>query len=184
MRHNTNTQDSFLDHPELRRRLEEALQPIQECFGRVRFLSMNLDEAQNQYDKNRFSPSPSTMFHTLFGIEDLVSSYSHFFLMEPDTRPFRSGWSDRMLLEVMLDRVDFWQKGSMAYYDPEDDHHINGNAIYRLGDPGYSCFLERVLTVMYPYSFDYGQYMVMQKPDNFHLTHRCVFCIFPFNLTL
>lgn len=170
--------DSFAEVPGLQQKVLDITKPYRQCFREVRFLSMNLDSAQKQYDGNRFSPSPSTMFHTLLGMEEMVKSYSHFFLFEPDALPFRAEWVDRLLLEVMLDQVDFWQKGSMAYYNPEDDHHINGNALYRLGHHGYNCFLERVLSVMYPYSFDYGQYFVMQKPDNFHLTHRYIRSLF------
>ena len=172
-------QDSFAEVPGLQQKVLDITKPYRQCFREVRFLSMNLDSAQKQYDGNRFSPSPSTMFHTLLGMEEMVKSYSHFFLFEPDALPFRAEWVDRLLLEVMLDQVDFWQKGSMAYYNPEDDHHINGNALYRLGHHGYNCFLERVLSVMYPYSFDYGQYFVMQKPDNFHLTHRFLLLFLP-----
>ena len=135
---------------------------------------MNLDEAQRQYDKNRFSPSPSTMFHTLFGSEMMVKSYSHFFLMEPDVRPVRGGWVDRLVQEVTLDLVDFWQKGSMEYNHPHADHHLNGNGLYRLGSSDYNCFLEAVLALRYPDSFDQGQFIIMQQPDKIHQQHRFV----------
>ena len=166
--------ESFARHASVRHRLEDALRPVLQCFRSVRFLSMNLDEAQRQYDKNRFSPSPSTMFHTLFGSEMMVKSYSHFFLMEPDVRPVRGGWVDRLVQEVTLDLVDFWQKGSMEYNHPHADHHLNGNGLYRLGSSDYNCFLEAVLALRYPDSFDQGQFIIMQQPDKIHQQHRSI----------
>lgn len=165
-------QISFQDQHDIRERLEQALGPVMSCFRRIRFISMNLDEAQNQYDKGRFSPSPSTMFHSLFGLEELYAQYSHFLLVEPDVRALRSGWLDRLAMEVVVDRIDFWQKGSIEYSFEQGDGHINGNAIYRLGNMEYNCFLEAALAIRYPDSFDQGQYFVMHQPDRLENAHR------------
>lgn len=148
-----------------RARLYAALRGTGRCFSRVRFLSMRLPPELDVYDRQRYSPSPSTMFHALVAHAEMAKSYSHFLLLEPDARPFRDGWATRLAAEIALERIPFWVKGSIPYYPGARDYHINGNAIYRVGDPGYLSFLRRGANAHFPFSFDGSQYMTAQRPE-------------------
>ena len=136
---------------------------------------MNLHPDQDQYDLQQYSPGPSSMFHLLFTSEDLAARYSHFLLMEPDVRAIRPGWVQALQQEVALSSVDFWQKGSVPYYSTfAGNLHINGNAIYKLGDQEFNCFLEREIAVQYPSSFDHSIHKTALLPENRRHLHRLV----------
>lgn len=175
---------SFDADPQLKARISQALGmgKATQCFRNVRFLSMNLDKAQDQYDMNLFSPGPSTMFHLLPAMEEeMVNVYTHFFLMEPDVRPLRRGWADEVMLQVITEPVEFWQKGSVGYYDVHEDHHINGNALYRLGDHDFNCFLQAELANEYPNSFDQSIFKASLRPENRDHIHRFIRSTFIMN---
>ena len=171
---------SFEEFPGLQERLQQALQQgARHCFGRVEFRSMNLHPDQDQYDLQQYSPGPSSMFHLLFTSEDLAARYSHFLLMEPDVRAIRPGWVQALQQEVALSSVDFWQKGSVPYYSTfAGNLHINGNAIYKLGDQEFNCFLEREIAVQYPSSFDHSIHKTALLPENRRHLHRFVRGVF------
>ena len=148
----TRSLDQF---PNLYSDIRDALGEARQCFRDILFFSMNLDVAQDQYPGRLcFSPGPSTMFHSLFGLEELLRRYSHFFMLEADVRATRSFWVDQLMREVTLERLRFWQKGSIAYNDLSGNLHVNGNGIFRLGDEEFNCFMQQELAIFYPLNFD------------------------------
>ena len=148
-------QRSLDQFPNLYSDIRDALGEARQCFRDILFFSMNLDVAQDQYPGRLcFSPGPSTMFHSLFGLEELLRRYSHFFMLEADVRATRSFWVDQLMREVTLERLRFWQKGSIAYNDLSGNLHVNGNGIFRLGDEEFNCFMQQELAIFYPLNFD------------------------------
>lgn len=69
------------------------------------------------------------------------------FLMECDCRPTAPGWLDR-LAQVAAAHSDAWVVGGVysgvSGMDPAISRHINGNALYNLGDPHFQTFLEEL----------------------------------------
>ena len=164
---------SLLDFPGLPELVISSLGKARECFRDVLFLSMNLDELQDQYpNSNCFSPSPNTMFSALFRNRELLSRYSFIFMMEVDVRPTRPLWVDRLVHEVTLERIDFWIKGSIAYNNLDGNLHLNGNAIYRMGDLDFDCFLQRALYLHYPLNFDTGIFDTQMRSENLESLHH------------
>lgn len=183
--------NDFEDFPDIKKRLEEALRlsDVSSCFHAVRYLSMRLTKEQDQYSATWFppwapaySPGPSTMFHSIFGMEYFVNHYSHFFMMEPDVRAIRPGWVDQMYLEVFMDGSDFWQKGSVRYYTPQGDHHLNGNAFYKLGDPQFNCFLQQAVDAKFPRAFDVSMFEIASESKNRKHLHRLTKTVFVKNV--
>ena len=90
-------------------------------------------------------------FFLLFKL--LKNEFHYFYLMEPDVTPIRPGWLEKLCDELAITSPgqDFWLKGSNQkcnrYYGDiasRHDWHINGNSIYKVGDPGFEEFLANV----------------------------------------
>ncbi|CAF0740818.1 unnamed protein product [Brachionus calyciflorus] len=84
--------------------------------------------------------------HVLAKKHYLFKHASYVFYMEPDCRPIRSGWIDALQKEIGFN--GFWIKGAMFRgkfemkinkYLP-NKYHINGNAIYNIGDRKFEDF--------------------------------------------
>ncbi|GJD06772.1 hypothetical protein Gasu2_11650 [Galdieria sulphuraria] len=64
--------------------------------------------------------------------------------MEPDVSPIRPFWLEAVYNETK--GKEFYHKGSIAQYAKriitQHDYHINGNALYRVGDPCFDNILE------------------------------------------
>lgn len=86
--------------------------------------------------------------------------YTHFFLMEPDTRPIRSYWLDALVEHITNGHnsdsyllTKWWMIGSIYRGTvPIENHylHINGNALYHLSYD-FITYIETV-ALEYPYS--------------------------------
>ena len=90
-------------------------------------------------------------FFLLFKL--LKKKFHYFYMMEPDITPIRSGWLQKLCdeLDIASPGQDFWLKGSNQkcnkYYGDiasRHDWHINGNAIYKVGDLDFEEFLANV----------------------------------------
>lgn len=111
----------------------------------------------SQYTDTTITPNPQMVNGTV-----LPSDLSHVFMMEGDTRPIRAGWLDQLLWTVHT-AEPFWIRGSSfrapcaisktkhvnARLDchqlgPDISDHINGNALYAVGDQNYRDFLKDV----------------------------------------
>ncbi|CAF1056273.1 unnamed protein product [Adineta steineri] len=154
------------------------------CFGRIQVLAANLTPEENKYPIGA-----AYMWKRLFDEEGPTSlrslGYTHFFLMEPDTRPIRSHWVDAIMQKIVENRqeefisTNWWMFGSV-YRGSKDIGfhflHINGNAIYHLS----SNFLDFLRLVWQSYSFALGStlgydldiFQFMFNPQNYDLSKR------------
>lgn len=148
--------DKNLDDPEDTESRDEILNATQEAFdalgsvkrcfrGGVRVVSADLEPAANKHPCG-----PCAMFYGLF---DRLTEFSYFMLVEPDVTPIREHWLDALGAELQISTPgqDFWIKGSvprcMGSYGriaQRNDLHLNGNGIFKLNDPGFNDYLERV----------------------------------------
>lgn len=114
---------------------------IRRCFRKIRFMSADLTDLEDKYPLG-----PSNMFFKLFHTS-LPKEYGSLFWMEPDVFACRSNWLNRLYEEFALD-TEFWVKGSILmnsshvpkgelYKDYTFSRHINGNALYRIGNPEF-----------------------------------------------
>lgn len=134
------------------RNLKEALLQETEnslwknCFQKVSFLSTWPREVKESYPR-----SVNLMFFQLFENKNLSSQYDYFLWMEPDVRPIRSEWADRLLEETYHTLHEKWMTGSIYRGDIKssdgqlpEEYHINGNSIYKLGDLEFNEYLKQV----------------------------------------
>lgn len=146
------------DHsPELSEQLHQAFtatQHLKNCFSRLDIRFVGLSKALDYYHKDytlAFSgkgskSGPNEQFFEL--MEGLAQDYSGFiFYMECDCIPLRAGWLDRVINTAAGDD-ESWIIGS--YYRGIDRlgnrfrFHLNGNALYRVGDSRFVDFLRNV----------------------------------------
>ncbi len=110
-------------------------------------LEDDLDKYERDYTKkvgdHGYKSGPNNQFfRTMYAAENL----GHYvFQMETDCVPLRAGWLSA-LREQVGNEPDFWVLGS-AYHGVEElspafKDHINGNAIYAVGDDGFQDFLK------------------------------------------
>ena len=153
---------------------------IQICFCKVRFISANLEDIDDThpYGANlmwqRLLIESSTNTH----LSLRAQAYTHFFWMEPDTKPIRRYWLDALIREIADNRAsahdsdyvvtNWWLRGSI-YRGTRDigDYllHINGNALYHLSS-AYLSYL-RLVWRLFPFKerrsegFDTDQFFYM-----------------------
>jgi hypothetical protein len=126
--------------------LEMAIRKIKyvnKCYRNVRYLAINLTADENRYPLGSF-----IMWQKLL-VDDEKNNlslrtygYTHFFLMEPDTRPIRPFWLDAIIDQITNDgfkklycSTNWWVSGSVYRGSEPIGHHflhINGNALYHL----------------------------------------------------
>ena len=113
----------------------EMCEPFRQCFGRISFVDAKIKPERDVYGEGTVD-----MFYNLWGPERHVfldpKETNVIYLMEPDTRPVRANWLEKVYWESKL--PDFWIRGSAPQYPvwPSDSPlgepmHINGNALYR-----------------------------------------------------
>ena len=145
--------ETFADHFRLEARHE--LKWMRSCFGRSKFLSSHLTAVEDAYPQG-----PSNQFYRLFGssVEGLSGLYDYFMLMEHDVRVVRPGWLDAVWRECAFP-TEFYIKGSILRGRRADGNlqyeecssgwldaqawlgHINGNALYRLGNAHFTSLI-------------------------------------------
>jgi hypothetical protein len=126
--------------------LEENIRQLNyqnQCFKTIHYLAANLSEEENIY------PIGSAhMWKKLFineqgnSISLRARGYTHFFLMEPDTRPIRAYWLDAIVEKItngydwgVYMSTNWWMMGSIyrgTILMENEFVHINGNALYHL----------------------------------------------------
>lgn len=127
---------------------------------------------------------PNEQFYQLMNGSRTAEGTSHLFMMEPDTRPVVSGWLNH-LVKVVEDSEPFWIRGSAfrpacaqrktsfvnAAEDchqlgPEIADHINGNALYHIGDPKFVAFLDQVRASAFAkWPFDLAWMRYIRSPE-------------------
>jgi hypothetical protein len=124
------------------------------CFsGGMRFLYGNIEHKVAMAHPDGTCAQFYALFVALRGVAET------FFIMEPDVTPIRPGWLTELvrLAEPNPTTVasrrgsHFWILGSVSRCDGSygdirvrQDLHINGNALYRVGDPAFDEYLRRV----------------------------------------
>jgi hypothetical protein len=126
---------------------------VNKCYRSIRFLAVNLTANENQYPLGSF-----IMWQKLL-VDDKNNNlslraygYTHFFLMEPDTRPIRQFWLDAIINQITNGRfeklyvsTDWWVSGSIyrgSKLIGQRFLHINGNALYHLS-ANFIAYVER-----------------------------------------
>lgn len=148
-----NEQNSSVD------KLIREMNYVHHCYRQIRYLSVNLTASENEYPLGSF-----LMWRKLFLDEENRSyslrtyGYTHFFLMEPDTRPIRQYWLDVIIhqitngaLEKFYFSTNWWVSGSIyrgTKFIGQRYVHINGNALYHLTTP----FIAHIETFSKTYS--------------------------------
>lgn len=136
--HNENRKSSIEE--KIRILIEPFRSSIEKCFENVRILNVDLSDANDSY-----LFGSAMMWKSLIDLDDeqslLRRSYTHFFLMEHDTRPIRPFWLDKIHQTISDGRkedffaTNWWILGS-SYRGLKNiltEHaHINGNAVYHL----------------------------------------------------
>lgn len=113
---------------------------VSRCFNSIKFLNAGLSESQDLYPE-----SASRMFFNLFKFPRMTI-YTSFFYMEADVLPCKSGWIDALLKEFKV-HGGFWVRGSIIRGSDavtgqySYSNHINGNALYSIGNPSFRSFI-------------------------------------------
>ena len=128
------------------------------CFGKVLVRDARLTGFSNTYDKKRksakWTAGPNNMFYRAVDTARSMG-YTHMLQMEPDVLPLRRNWLSRA--QNLAAISDAWLIGSALHAactrdeqsgacvsDLPDEiaEHINGNAIYAVGDPSFYSYLQ------------------------------------------
>ena len=117
------------------------------CFGeRVHFMSLAAP--------NRSLNSLGRSAHALYQVHNALDPYFEAFVFgQTDTRPIRTNWLQQLVEQADVPRscTDWWKLGSSALCEEVTlgdsttrSTHTSGNAIYAVGCPEFSRFLNRV----------------------------------------
>ncbi|MEM0986195.1 MAG: hypothetical protein AAGJ32_08115 [Pseudomonadota bacterium] len=119
--------------------------------GKPKFLSVDLSEEDDTYQREYvqahgaagFKSGPNLQFFA--SMAALGDRYQDFvFYMETDCAPVRAGWLEA-LDQVAKGDTESWVIGSpylgQSKIDKRFFMHLNGNALYRVGDPAFQAFL-------------------------------------------
>lgn len=126
------------------------LYELDRFFSRVRFEYLDLTGDRDRYSRvyegetsdEGYKAGPNNQF---FMAMKLLRNSGHYaFMMETDCVPIRPDWL-RKLTELVNMAEPFWIMGSAyrgrARIDPRFARHINGNAVYAVGDRQFQDFL-------------------------------------------
>lgn len=131
---------------------------VRDCFHNILVRDAKLSGTADKYDKSRqgqhWTMGPNNLFHYAVGVARRLG-YSHMMQIEPDVLPFRKGWLDEAAC-VAQHSFGAWVIGSPLRANCTQDEvsgicaklpldiagHINGNAIYSIGDDEFSNYLQ------------------------------------------
>ncbi len=131
----------------------EKTELVKQCFKGIRFDYCNLEGMRDLYRRSYkgevsaegYKSGPNNQFFTT--IETLVQNYPYIFYMETDCFPIKSNWLQK-LIEIVGVPENFWIKGSVYRGSSEVSEafqtHINGNAIYAVGDLEFQRFIREI----------------------------------------
>lgn len=165
---------------------------VRRCFGEVHVRDAQLTGRSDVYDKHRrsarWSAGPNNLFYRAVAIARHLK-YTHMLQMEADVIPFRFGWLTRAI--CIAGMSDAWVIGSalrancsldeatgacVAELPEEIAEHINGNAIYAIGDVAFGSYLQRTRTgTLGRMPYDLALHVARSRysqPDRRQLLHR------------
>lgn len=133
----------------IRARFEDTGMDRYFSFLKFEYLELEGDDDKYERDYSKkvgdqgYKSGPNNQFFlTMQRSRDLGR---YVFQMETDCVPLRRGWLTR-LRRVCAKEPDFWILGSLYHgvetLSPSFKDHLNGNAIYAGGDPGFQNFLD------------------------------------------
>lgn len=110
-----------------------------ECFGKIDIVEyIFLDDRTDNHNIG----SRLMFEYMLDATNEIFKRQNFIFYMEADTRPIRSNWLVGLYKECI--NGDFWVKGSIQrgikMKSFTDSFHINGNALYKIGDEKFRNF--------------------------------------------
>eukprot|EP00871_Galdieria_phlegrea_P001504 jgi/Galph1/2354/GphlegSOOS_G33.1 len=131
-----------------------------------------VDDYYSRWDSEAYSAGTNNMFYRIMHDFDVYSRFRYMFYCEPDVVPIRHGWLQKLMdLSEASDAHQLWMIGSIyrgndygavvswaLQYHKTAWKHLNGNALYRLGDAQFNEFLRQVKQRYYPMSFDLSIY--------------------------
>lgn len=120
-----------------------AMKYFDKCYRNIRYFAINLTNEENQYPIGSFIMWKKLLANDENNVLSLRTyGYTHFFLMEPDTRPIRFFWLDAIINQITNGRLktlyfanNWWISGSVYRGSKPIGQrflHINGNALYHL----------------------------------------------------
>ena len=126
-----------------------AARGLGSSFGALRFERLDLSGEADLYQTDYSQPAGpqgykagpnNQFFETMRRVRD---AGRYVFLMEPDCVPIRTDWLGQLM--DRLEHADAWVIGSIyrgrGTLDRRFMRHLNGNAIYAVGDPDFQEFL-------------------------------------------
>lgn len=131
-----------------------AGQPLlRDCFADVRFVTLDLSGDADLYQRANHGPPASEGYragpnNVFFGaMNALRGHWGHALYMETDCVPIRPDWLGRINAHLQ-GAEPAWVTGSIYRgsdaLGPREKRHINGNAIYAVGDPEFQMFVDKV----------------------------------------
>jgi len=166
----TNFERSEQVEKQIHAALEESPH-VRQCFNKILFFHASLNATEDAYPFG-----PNNMFCRMFNLQNLWN-YDYIFYMEQDTRPIRSNW-----LPLVIDHISgpekFWLKGS-AYFGhkfiPQEFYyckacffHINGNALYGIGDAEFRRLSIDICDEIYKSGEHYDQRLAKYWTEDFN----------------
>lgn len=180
-----------------RQYIVELEQRLQAAIGNMTADALACFQSIEIQHANLSGPSDTYYRGTRLMIEKLILQKvrlqyppQYVFYMEPDCLPIRSNWLNALDLSVRWPNAPFWMKGSIyrghnkavyATRHPPQVFHINGNAIYNIGDRAFKNFYVKHYR---PYvnsvskskerSFDTDFYRFIHDIDNVMVTRSII----------
>lgn len=153
--------------------LRQYRSTIRTCYGHVHIFAADLAGSNDSY----FLGS-AIMWRRLIEDSDPLSlrslGYTHFFIMETDTRPIRSFWLDGIFEQIVDQRRDaylstsWWMTGSIYRGSKNIGPsfiHINGNALYHLSSNfvAFVRFFWSIYERASPQGYDFAIYQLFHR---------------------
>jgi len=149
------------------------------CFKEIHFKWAELQGEEDKYPKG-----PNNMFWGMIHhLKDKI--YSHMFWMEVDVHVIKENWLDAVHTHLVPPMPSFWMKGTMYVGGDGSDfqptqttfrHHINGNAIYNVGDQEFVQFLERASKhIFWAFDTNIWDYLAQESNWSFRRKHVHLF---------
>ncbi|MCB5188971.1 hypothetical protein LG200_13255 [Methylobacillus caricis] len=127
-----------------------ATRRLQHCFSLVDVHFIGLDASLDYYQRDYSQPvtgkgfksGPNEQFFTLMAMCRDMGEF--IFYMESDCIPLQAGWLDQLIMLAASDQ-ESWLIGSyyrgIAKLNPRFFQHLNGNALYRVGNAEFMAFV-------------------------------------------
>lgn len=107
-----------------------------ECFAALSFKFIDMDAKTDVY-----GPGTLAMFYSSFDADFFHKPRDYMLWAEPDFVPIRRHWLDLLYEREIIGVPPFWMRGSIPRYpNSEGDWHLNGNALYNVGNSTFAAF--------------------------------------------